>query len=60
MLLLLGFEEASAAGVPSSGLIKTAGYVALAFAAVGVYLFYSAASTGTGGKPLPLGPALIR
>jgi hypothetical protein len=59
LMLLLGFEEASAAGVPSSGLIKTAGYVALVFAAVGAYLFYSAASTGTGGKPLLLGPALI-
>jgi succinate-acetate transporter protein len=59
LMLLLGFEEASAAGLPSSGLIKTAGYVVLVFAAVGVYLFYSAASTGTGGKPLPLGPALI-
>jgi hypothetical protein len=31
----------------------------LAFAAVGVYLFFSAASAGTGGKPLPLGPPLL-
>src|SRR6266852_4168584 len=55
LLLLLGFAEASAAGVPSSGLLKTAGYVVLVFAALGMYLFASAASAGTGGKPLPLG-----
>jgi succinate-acetate transporter protein len=59
LMLLLGFEEASAAGLPSSGFIKAGGYAVLVFAAVGVYLFYSAASTGTGGKSLPLGPALI-
>lgn len=55
LLLLLAFAEASAAGVPSSGLLKTGGYVVLVFAALGVYLFFSAASAGTGGKPLPLG-----
>jgi succinate-acetate transporter protein len=55
LLLLLAFAEASAAGVPSSGLLKTGGYVVLIFAALGVYLFFSAASAGTGGKPLPLG-----
>jgi uncharacterized protein len=60
LLLLLAFAEASAAGVPSSGLLKTAGYVVLAFAAVGVYLFFSAASAGTGGKPLPLGTPLMK
>jgi succinate-acetate transporter protein len=59
LLLLLAFAEASAAGVPSEGLIKAGGYVVLVFAALGVYLFYSAASTGTGGKPLPLGPPLM-
>jgi succinate-acetate transporter protein len=43
----------------SAGLGKAAGYVALVFAAVGVYLFFSTASVATGGRPLPLGrPAL--
>jgi uncharacterized protein len=59
LLLLLAFEQASAAGVPSAGLLKTGGYVVLAFAAVGVYLFFSASQAGTGGKPLPLGPPLM-
>ena len=59
LLLLLGYANASAAGVPSSGLIKTAGYVILIFAALGVYLFASASSVGTGGKPLPLGKPLL-
>ena len=59
LLLLLAFEETSALGVPSSGLLKAAGYVVLIFAAVGVYLFYGAASTGTGGKPVPLGTPLM-
>jgi uncharacterized protein len=60
LLLLLGYEEASAAGVPSSGLLKTGGYVVLVFAALGVYLFFSASQAGTGGKPLPLGRPLMR
>jgi uncharacterized protein len=60
LLLLLGYANASAAGVPSSGLIKTAGYVILIFAALGVYLFAGAASVGTGGNPLPLGKPLLR
>jgi succinate-acetate transporter protein len=60
LLLLLGYESASAAGVPSSGLIKTAGYVVLVFAALGVYLFFDAASAGTGGAArLPLGKPLL-
>ena len=60
LLLLLGYESASAAGVPSSGLIKTAGYVVLVFAALGVYLFFDAASAGTGGTArLPLGKPLL-
>jgi uncharacterized protein len=59
LLLLLAFEETSAAGVPSSGLLKTGGVVVLVFAALGVYLFFSAASAGTGGKALPLGPPLM-
>jgi len=59
LLLLLGWEQTSAAGVPSSGLIKTGGYVVLVFAALGVYLFFSASQAGTGGKPLPLGRPLM-
>src|SRR5580693_215250 len=60
LLLLLGYASASAAGVPSSGLIKTAGYVVLIFAAEGVYLFFDAAAAGTGGTArLPLGKPLM-
>lgn len=59
LLLLLAFEQTSAAGVPSSGLLKAGGYVVLLFAALGVYLFFSASQAGTGGKPLPLGPPLM-
>ena len=60
LMLLLAFAEASAAGVPSSGLLKTGGYVVLVFAALGVYLFFSASAAGTGGKPLPLGTPLMK
>jgi hypothetical protein len=60
LLLLLAYEGASAAGVPSSGEIKTAGYVVLIFAALGVYLFFGASSAGTGGKGLPLGKPLMK
>ena len=60
LLLLLAFEETSPLGVPSSGLLKTGGAVVLVFAAVGVYLFFSAAAAGTGGKALPLGPPLLK
>jgi uncharacterized protein len=60
LLLLLAFEQTSAAGVPSSGLLKGGGYVVLVFAAVGVYLFFSASAAGTGGKPLPLGTPLMK
>jgi len=59
LLLLLAFEETSAAGVPSAGLLKAGGYVVLVFAAIGVYLFFGAAQTGTGGKPVPLGAPLM-
>jgi uncharacterized protein len=59
LLLLLAFANASPLGVPSTGLLKTAGYVVLVFAALGIYLFASAASAGTGGKPLPLGRPLM-
>jgi succinate-acetate transporter protein len=60
LLLLLAWEETSPLGVPSSGLLKTGGYVVLVFAALGVYLFFGAASAGTGGKGLPLGKPLMR
>jgi uncharacterized protein len=59
LLLLLAFAGASAAGVPSQGLLKAGGYVVLVFAALGVYLFTSAASAGTGGQPLPLGRPVL-
>jgi uncharacterized protein len=59
LLLYIAWAQASPAGVPSSGLLKTAGYVILVFAAVGVYLFFGAAAAGTGGKPLPLGKPLM-
>jgi hypothetical protein len=59
LLLLIAFANASPLGVPSTGLLKTAGYVVLVFAALGIYLFAGAASAGTGGKPLPLGRPLM-
>ena len=59
LMLLLAFEETSPLGVPSSGLLKAGGYAVLVFAAIGVYLFFGAARTGTGGKPVPLGPPLM-
>jgi succinate-acetate transporter protein len=60
LLLLLAWEQTSPLGVPSSNLLKAGGYVVLVFAAVGVYLFFSAAQAGTGGKALPLGPPLMK
>ncbi len=44
----------------SAGLVKFAGYVVLVFAAVGVYLFFDAASQATGGRALPLGGPVLR
>ena len=53
LLVFLGVNETS------TGMLKAGGYVALAFAAVGVYLYFSTVSVATGGRPLPLGkPAL--
>ena len=60
LLLLIAFAEASPLGVPSTGLLKTGGYVVLVFAALGVYLFFGASSAGTGGKGLPLGKPLLK
>ena len=54
-LLLLLINTFSA----SSGLTKTAGYVVLVFAAIGVYLFFGSASVATGGKAFPLGRPLL-
>jgi uncharacterized protein len=59
LLLLLAWENTSPLGAPSSGLLKAGGWVVLIFAALGAYLFYGAAQAGTGGKSLPLGPALM-
>ena len=39
---------------------KAAGYVTFLFAALGTYLFLSAASAATGGKAYPLGRPLVR
>jgi len=44
----------------STGMLKTAGYVALAFAAIGVYLYASTASVATGGRAYPLGRPLMK
>ena len=54
LLLLIATSQASA------GLTKTAGYVVLAFAALGVYLFFGSAGVATGGKALPLGKPVMR
>jgi uncharacterized protein len=59
LLLYIAFAQASPLGVPSSGLLKAAGYVVLVFAAIGVYLFFDSASVATGGKALPLGKPLL-
>ncbi|HEY0447511.1 GPR1/FUN34/YaaH family transporter [Actinophytocola sp.] len=53
VLVLIGTVQASAS------VLQIAGIVVLAFAAVGVYLFFSSASVATGGAALPLGPPLI-
>jgi uncharacterized protein len=44
----------------STGLSRTAGWIVLAFAAVGVYLFFGSGSVATGGRALPLGRPLLR
>ena len=43
----------------STSLAKAGGYTVLLFAAVGVYLFFSALSVATGGKPFPLGKPVL-
>ena len=59
LLLYIAFAQASPAGLPSNGLMTTAGVVVLAFAAIGVYLFFGSASVATGGKSLPLGKPVL-
>jgi succinate-acetate transporter protein len=54
LLLIIATTQAS------SGLLKTAGYVVLVFAAIGVYIFFGSASVATGGKALPLGRPILR
>ena len=41
-------------------LTKVAGWVVFAFAAIGAYAFMSSMSTATGGRPLPMGPPVLR
>jgi uncharacterized protein len=53
LLVLLGTVQAS------TGLLKAGGYVALAFATVGAYIFAGAASHATGGNELPLGTPVL-
>jgi succinate-acetate transporter protein len=54
VLLILGSVNGD------SALNKAAGYVALVFAALGLYLFLSAASIATGGRSYPMGRPLVR
>jgi succinate-acetate transporter protein len=54
LLVLLGTSQAS------TGLLKFAGVVVLAFAALGAYMFLGALSQALGGTALPLGRPLLR
>jgi succinate-acetate transporter protein len=54
LLVFLGVNQSSA------GLLKAGGYVALVFAAIGVYLYFNTAAQATGGRALPLGDPLQR
>lgn len=55
-LVILAFSTLS----ESPDVAKLAGYVVLAFAAVGIYIFLGSASTATGGKPYGLGKPVSR
>jgi len=57
LALLLGFLGVHEG---SAGVSKAGGYVALVFAALGVYLYASTAAVATGGRALPLGRPLLR
>ena len=52
LLVFLGVDE-------GTGLLNAGGYVALVFAAIGVYLYFSTASLATGGRALPLGRPIL-
>src|SRR6201992_1307633 len=54
LLVFLGVNQAS------TGMLKAGGYAVLVFTAIGVYLFFGAASLATGGPAMPLGKALLR
>lgn len=54
VLVLIGTVNAS------SNWLKAGGWVVLAFAAVGVYIYFSVGSSITGGKGLPLGRPVIK
>jgi uncharacterized protein len=55
VLLFAGFNA-----IPTSrGLLQAAGWVILAFAAVGVYLYYDTVTQATGGSSLPLGNPIL-
>lgn len=49
-----------ATGNGNAGLSEAAGYVVLAFATLGAYMFVDAMWQATGGAALPLGPPLVR
>ena len=53
LLVLLGTSSGS------TGLLFFGGIVVFAFALVGVYMFLDALGQATGGKPMPMGKALI-
>jgi len=54
LLVFLGVNQTS------TGLLKAGGYVALVFAAIGVYLYHNTVSQATGGRAFPLGRPLQR
>ena len=43
----------------STGWVKLGGYIAFAFAAIGVYLFVGVAGEATGARPMPLGRPVV-
>jgi succinate-acetate transporter protein len=49
-----------AGGATATGLTKIAGIVAVAFSAIGVYITYDAFNQALGGRPMPLGPPLVK
>ena len=53
-LVLIGTLQGSAS------VLKIGGIVVFAFAIVGIYLFFGSAAAATGGRALPLGPAVLR